>query len=106
MNDEEILSELCFEVLPFSEYQFKYFDVCLSHDRFNEVTSPKVLNLNMNENTCEYYEFDSLKHLFSGIHERDLQVSSLKFHSMPANLLNLQTEYYLSLNMLDIFLCI
>ena len=34
-NDEELLSEMCLDLLPVWEYKFKYFDDGLSQERFN-----------------------------------------------------------------------
>ena len=34
-NDEDLLSELCLDLLPVWDYKFKYFDGGLSQERFN-----------------------------------------------------------------------
>ena len=42
LNDEELISELFYEILPFSEHQFKHFDVRFRTTVLMSLRAPKL----------------------------------------------------------------
>ena len=101
LNNNELESELSSTQLPLSNYQHLYFDPRIRCTKFNESVNPDVCFGNSSNYECDYYEFDDLISLVNHAYKSDLRLLSMNIHSIPKNLLKLQSEY--NLNLIDVF---
>ena len=83
-----------------------FFYIRSSFSKFNEFHNPDFFqNFSASglNNSCDYYDYDDFTRLRECICERVLLIASMNIHSIPCNLLNLETEYNNVLKMLDVF---
>ena len=103
LNDAELLTEFCQDVLPLSSYEHLIFNPHLSSDRFNEYMTPEHGTSDGISNECNYYDYQDITYKLSSVHDRELRIMSMNIRSIPKNLIKIHTEYSNILDVVDLF---